>query len=46
MANPDNYNFMDKAMPEQYNSALNYWESTAKMMQTMTSSAKSGYMGV
>lgn len=44
--NPDKYNFMDKKLPDSMQGPLNYWKSTASMMQTMASSAKSGYMSV
>lgn len=46
MNDPEKYNFMDKKLPDGMQGPLNYWKSTAQMMQTMTASAESGYMSV
>ena len=44
--NPEAYDFMGKALPDEFQGAINYWNSLETMVHTFQDSAESGYMGV
>lgn len=46
MQDPEQYNFMNRKLPSQFQGPVNYYDSVVKMVDTIKESAKTGYMGV
>ena len=46
MSNPDSYKFMSRKLPDMHQGPVNFWQDTSTMLNTMLSSAKSGYMAI
>ena len=44
--NPSSYDFMGKALPDQFQGPINYWNSLQSMATVFQESSKSGKMGV